>query len=111
MPLVLGGTVVVGVVVGVGIGAVGAFALLAGAVYLVSVVLYIVPAQRQITVTDELVEVRRTPAAKPEARSAPSALVLERRGALFSWWRIGDRRYSTPTARAGALFELVEVPS
>jgi hypothetical protein len=109
LPVIIAATAVVGVVVGVLYAntSAGGILLLAG-LYFVGVVLWIVPGQRQVTVTEELVEVRRTAGARPEAQAAHAGLRLEKRGGLFSWWSIGDRRYSTPTARAQPLFTVVE---
>jgi hypothetical protein len=35
-------------------------------------------------------------------------LRLEKRGLLFAWWSVADRRYCTPTLRADPLFALVD---
>ena len=108
MPRVLGITLVVGVVVGVLVGASGTVALAFGALYLVATALYLVPGQRQITITDTLVEVRKTPKAAPEAQVTHGALQVEKRGGLFTWWKVADRRYCTPTPRAEPLFALLD---
>ena len=110
LPRVMAVTLVVGVLVGVLWGSVGLAALAFGALYLVTVALYLVPGQRQITVTDDLVVVRKTARANPEAQVAHRALRLDRRGPLFTWWHVADRRYCTPTPRAAPLFALVEEP-
>jgi hypothetical protein len=112
LPVIIGITAAVGVVVGVLYANTGAGGvLLFAGLYFVGIVLWIVPGQRQVTITETLVEVRRTAGAKPEAQAAHAGLRLEKRGGLFSWWSIGDRRYSTPTARAEPLFALVEQQS
>jgi len=108
LPRIIGITAVVGVVVGIVYANSSAVAVLVVAgLYFISVVLWIMPGQRQLTVTDDLVEVRRTAGAKPEAQVAHGGLQLEQRGNLFTWWRIGDRRYSTPTRRADPLFTVI----
>jgi hypothetical protein len=108
LPRVLAVTVVVGVIVGVLFGASSTVALAFGALYLVTTALYLVPGQRQITITDTLVEVRKTAKAAPEAQVTHAALQVEKRGGLFTWWKVADRRYCTPTPRAAPLFALVE---
>jgi uncharacterized membrane protein len=110
LPVVLGVTLVVGILVGLAWSSLGVVGLIFGALYLVTVALFLVPGQRQITITDELVEVRKTAKAKPEAQVTHAALQLEKRGPLFTWWTVADRRYCTPTPRAAPLFALIDAP-
>ena len=110
LPHVLAVTLVVGVVVGVAWGRLGAPALAFGALYLVAVALFLVPGSRQVTVTDRVGVVR--PAAKARAVALFTHLGgrLDQHGPLFTWWMVADRRYCTPTPRAEPLFALVDAP-
>jgi uncharacterized membrane protein len=108
LPVVLGVTLVVGVLVGLAWGSLGVVGLIFGALYLVAIALFLVPGQRQITITDELVEVRKTAKARPEAQVTHGALQLVKRGPLFTWWNVADRKYCTPTPRATPLLALVD---